>query len=247
MNWIKDKWKKFTTHAMFEVEKFATQEPKRRVPQGLELVVGHERYKDLVRRALKTEGSFNLLLVGKPASGKSVFLKAINEELHGKCLFFDGTNTTNRILTDMEARRPKVILIDEFEKMRKNYKEMLLNFAETGRVKVAQHNRQYDFTIPGAKIFATANDAKRITEPMESRFVVLHVPDYDEGQFIEIARMMLADTELPDEMIEFIAREVFKHRADVRQILKIGKLVMREDTPESVEEMIKTMNEGKEE
>jgi replication-associated recombination protein RarA len=253
---LRDKWKKFTTHAMYECEKFAAYprepvtsttaaESKRQVPRGLDLVVGHEKYKDIVKRALKTEGSLNLLFVGKPASGKSVILKAISEELGGQCMFFDGTNTTNRILTDMEARRPKVILIDEFEKMRKNYKEMLLNFAETGRVKVAQQNRQFDFTIPNAKIFATANDIKRVTEPMESRFVVLHVPEYDEQEFIEIAHRMLAGTPLPDEMIEFIAREVFKHKADVRQILKIGKLVVREDTPESIEQMIKTMNEGK--
>jgi ribosomal 50S subunit-associated protein YjgA (DUF615 family) len=80
---------------------------------------------------------------------------------------------------------------------------------------------------------------------MESRFVVLHMQDYDEQQYIEIAHKMLADsTPLPAELIEFIAREVFRHRADVRQILKIGKLVERNDTPESVKEMIETMNQG---
>ena len=38
------------------------------------------------------------------------------------------------------------------------FQNQLLNFMESGRVKVDQQNRQYDFEIKGAKVFASANE-----------------------------------------------------------------------------------------
>jgi hypothetical protein len=44
-------------------------------------------------------------------------LKAVADEYGGDVMFFDGTNTPNKILEDMDKRRPKVVCIDEFDKM----------------------------------------------------------------------------------------------------------------------------------
>ena len=67
--------------------------------------------------------------------------------------FQDGSNTTNRILDVLQEKLPKVILIDEIDKMGKSFQNQLLNFMESGRVKVVQQKKSYDFTINGAKIF----------------------------------------------------------------------------------------------
>lgn len=213
------------------------------VKHGLDIILGHEKIKKLVRRALVSEEAINILMVGQPASAKSLFLKAITEEYRGDVMYFDGTNTTNRILIDMDKRRPKVICIDEFEKMRKNYRDMLLLFAETGRIKVTQINRQLDFTIPGCKIFATANELNRITKPMASRFAVLHMPTYTEEQFVEISRNILEHTSIPSQLQEFIGHMVYRVKGDLRQVLRLGKLVLREDTEEDVIDMVEAMNE----
>jgi len=77
-----------------------------------------------------------------------LFLYGILEIRKGE--YFDCTNTTNRILDVLEEKRPKIICLDELDKMPRNLQEKLLNFIESGWVKVDQKKTQYDFEIKGA-------------------------------------------------------------------------------------------------
>ena len=81
---------------------------------------GYDDIKDIVKRALDAEDNYNLLFIGPPASAKTLFLLGIIE--YKKGVYFDGSNTTNRILDVLEEKRPKIICIDELDK--------LLNFME---------------------------------------------------------------------------------------------------------------------
>jgi hypothetical protein len=74
-------------------------------------IVGYDDIKDLVRRALDSHENYNLLLCGPPASAKTLFLLGILECRKG--VYFDGSNTTNRILDVLQEERPRVICIDE--------------------------------------------------------------------------------------------------------------------------------------
>ena len=105
-----------------------------------------------LRRAIEAKDSYNLLFVGPPASAKTLFLLGILDSRKG--VYFDGSNTTNRILDVLEEKRPKIICLDELDKMPKQFQEKLLNFMESGHIKVDQMRRQYDFAIKGAKVFA---------------------------------------------------------------------------------------------
>ena len=71
----------------------------------------------------------------------------------GKTVYFDATNTTNRILQVLDEERPEIILLDELDKLPRNFAEKLLNFLESGRVKVDQKNCQMDFELKGCKVF----------------------------------------------------------------------------------------------
>lgn len=62
-------------------------------------------------------------------------------------------HTTNRILDVLQEQRPRVICIDELDKMSVNS----INFLESGRIKVDKQRGSYDFEIRGAKVFATCN------------------------------------------------------------------------------------------
>ena len=68
---------------------------------------GYDDIKDLVRRALYAGDNYNLLFVGPPTSAKTLFLLGILESRKG--VYFDGSNTTNRILDILEEERPRVI------------------------------------------------------------------------------------------------------------------------------------------
>jgi hypothetical protein len=45
------------------------------------------------------------------------------------------------------------------------FQNQLLNFMESGRVKVDEQKRLYDFEIKGAKVFASANELNTISKP----------------------------------------------------------------------------------
>src|SRR5437660_8143106 len=73
---------------------------------------GYDDIKDIVRRALDAEDNCNLLFVEPPASTKTLFLLGILESKKG--VYFDGSNTTNRILDVLDEKRPMIICINLF-------------------------------------------------------------------------------------------------------------------------------------
>jgi len=149
-------------------------------------ISGYEDLKNIINRALDSDESFNLLLVGQPASCKTQFLMEIMKA-YKDGEYFDGTNTTSRILDILEEKRPKIILLDEAEKMSRPFQNQLLNFLESGRVKVTQMHRNYDSEIRGVKVIATANDVDRLSKPLASRFRKLHLSKYTREQFVQVA------------------------------------------------------------
>jgi Holliday junction resolvasome RuvABC ATP-dependent DNA helicase subunit len=139
---------------------------------------GYDDIKDIVRRALNVEDNYNLIFVGPPASVKTLSLLGIVDFRNG--VYFDGSNTTNRILDVLEEKRPKIICIDELDKMHKQFQDKLFNFMESGHIKVDQMRKHYDFKIKGAKVFAACNEITRLSRPLQSRFRRLHLPPYTE-------------------------------------------------------------------
>jgi replication-associated recombination protein RarA len=194
--------------------------------------------KDIIERALETDENYNLLLIGRPASSKTLFLMGILESRKDS-VYFDGSNTTNRILDVLEEKRPKIILLDELDKMGKSWQNQLLNFMESGRVDVEQQRKQYHFEIKGAKVFGTANDISRLSKPLQSRFRKLFLPKYTEQQFIDVSIKVLP--KVGENMARYIGFTVFKNGGDIRDVMSVGKLIRKGDGPQEVEWMINTM------
>jgi hypothetical protein len=88
-----------------------------------ENIEGYHDLKDIVTRALDAEDNYNLLFIGPPASAKTLFLLGILESKKG--VYFGGSNTTNRILDVLEEKRPKIICIEELDKMPRQFQEKL--------------------------------------------------------------------------------------------------------------------------
>src|SRR5215469_10809692 len=147
-------------------------------------IQGYDDLKQIVSRALDAEDNYNLLFVGPPASSKTLFLQSI---LHiRKGVYFDGSNTTSRILYVLEEKRSKIICIDELDKMPRPFQNQLLNFMESGKIDVEQQRKQYHFEIKRANVFATANNISRLSKPLQSRFRKLFLPRYTEEQFLDV-------------------------------------------------------------
>jgi MoxR-like ATPase len=153
-----------------------------------------------------------------------------------KGVYFDGSNSTNRILDVIQENRPKIICIDELDKMARQFQEKLLNFIESGHIKVDQMHRQYDFTLKGAKVFAACNEVTRLSKPLQSRFRRLHLPPYTEEQFLEVSVKVLPKLKIA----HIIGKAVWGQGGDIRDVISIGKLVRKNDGPEEVEQILAT-------
>jgi MoxR-like ATPase len=154
-------------------------------------------------------------------------------------VYFDGSNTTNRILDILEEKRPKIICIDELDKMPRTFQNQLLNFMESGRVKVDQQKEQYDFIINGAKVFAACNEITRLSKPLQSRFRRLYLLLYAEKQFLDISEKVLS--KVSPSIARYIGAAVWKNQGDIRDVISIGKLVRKNDGPEEIEQTLNTM------
>src|SRR5215470_564733 len=149
------------------------------------------------------------------------------QEMRKDAVYFDGTNTTNRILDVLEQERPKIILIDEIDKAPKFLQNCILNFMESGKVDVEQQRKQYHFEIKGAKIFATANDINRLSKPLQSRFRKLFLPRYSEEQFLDVSEKVLP--KISPSIARYIGVQVWKNGGDIRDCISIGKSVRKND------------------
>jgi hypothetical protein len=97
---------------------------------GFANIQGYEDVKDIVRRALYAEDNYNLLFIGPPANAKTLFLEGIlnmaGKKKRRSGVYFDGSNTTNRILDVLEQDRPQIICIDELDKMSRAFQKPTL-------------------------------------------------------------------------------------------------------------------------
>jgi MoxR-like ATPase len=175
-----------------------------------------------------------MLFIGPPASSKTLFLQGILDIRKG--VYFDGSNTTSRILDLLEEERPKIICVDELDKLSRQFQNQLLNFMEYGRIDVEQQRKQYHFEIKQAKVFATANDISRLSKPLQSRFMKLFLPRYTEEQFLDVSEKVLSKT--TPSIARYIGAAVWKNGGDIRDCISIGKLVRKNDGPEEIAEII---------
>jgi len=111
---------------------------------------------------------------------------------------------------------------------------------ESGRVKVDQQRKQYDFEIKGAKVFATANEINRLSKSLQSRFRRLFLPSYTEEQFLNVSEKVLPKRS--SSLARYIGTNVWKNGDDIRDVISIGKLVRKSDIPEQIELIMKTMS-----
>src|SRR5215813_6247923 len=90
-------------------------------------ISGYDDVKNIINRVISSEENFNLLLVGPPASSKTQFLMEIIKAREDKTVYFDATNTTNRILQVLEEEKPEIILLDELVKLPRNFAQLSRN------------------------------------------------------------------------------------------------------------------------
>ena len=91
--------------------------------------------------SIKTEEPVHILLIGPPASAKTMFIRSMMTKLNSS-YFTDGGNSTKAgMLEYIFKNKPKYLLIDGIDKMSTKDQTFLLNLMETGMVSETKHGK----------------------------------------------------------------------------------------------------------
>ncbi|RPI81128.1 MAG: hypothetical protein EHM34_09060 [Nitrosopumilales archaeon] len=190
-------------------------------------VVGYPEIKKLLLKSVVAKDPVHIILSGPPSSSKTVFLLEMLEGLDDT-YFIDAVGASGAGMMDhLFNGNTKYLLIDEIDKMKKNDQAALLNVMETGilsETKLKGKTRQKKMKL---WIFATSNDVERLSGPLRSRFMELHLEEYTYEEFIEIVRRLLKKRyHLDLHLAEKIGYAVWNQMKskDVRDAINIAKL-----------------------
>jgi Holliday junction DNA helicase RuvB len=170
---------------------------------------------------LWTPPAIHILLVRPPASAKTMFLTSLMH--HVKDTYFaDGANSTKAGMIDyLFTNTPRYLLVDEIDKMSPKDQTFLLNLMETGIVTETKYGKTRTTHIQ-TSVFATSNNARKISAPLQSRFFIVKLEAYTYEQLCEITKQVLLRHNVDGGHASVIAGAVWNNSRDIRDCVKIG-------------------------
>ena len=117
---------------------------------------------------------------------------------------------------------PHILLLDEIDKLKRNDQGILLNLLETGMLISTKVRKQQKKHFHNLKVFATSNEVDKLSKPLQSRFFRIHLKEYTEDEFLNIAKSMYPQN---PELCEYIAKAVWHELEsnDIRDFIQIAK------------------------
>src|SRR6059058_5513621 len=139
-------------------------------------IVGLDDLKELFDMSIRAEKPVHLLLVGPPASAKSLFMSSLTK-LERSYYAVGSSSTKSGIFDYFFEYRPKYFIVDEIEKMSKRDQTSLLNLMESGILSELKHN-QKRMTQLKIWVFASCNNEEKLLPPLLTRFRDIHFSPY---------------------------------------------------------------------
>ena len=220
------------------------KEPEERMPDDfLNTLVGYDDLKELTLRSLHAEKPIHLLLIGPPASGKSIVLSEVGR-LPRSRFALGGSSTKAGITQLLAEQRPRYLIIDEIDKANSEDLSTLLSLMESGLVSITKGHRQEQIRMK-AWVFAGGNSLKTIAPELASRFEVKHLEPYSKDDFVIVAERVLTMREdtAPD-ISRLIALTVAERSLDVRDVVKFRR-AMQEQTVGEVNNVERLLGQKK--
>lgn len=212
-----------------------------KIPNDLfDVIVSYDDIKNIFLKSIKADNPVSILLVGPPATAKSLFLMEI-ERLQGSVMTTGSSSTKAGIKDVLLERKPRFLLIDEIEKITDSRDlSVLLTLMESHRLLITMHNQQVDMPLK-CWVFAAANSTTRMPQELLSRFLIFNLKPYSDDDFLKVAKNVLVKREGKNsEISEYIANQVLNrlHSKDIRDCIKVARL---SEDKETVDFIIKTM------
>jgi Holliday junction DNA helicase RuvB len=209
-------------------------------PDLFSIIYGHDDLKTIFKLSLNADMPVHILLKGKPASAKSLFLSEISR-LDGSVYALGGTSTKVG-LRDVIATGVKYLIIDELDKIEtSNDLAALLEWMESGKMPILKHKTYCLVKNPGW-VFAACNRLDKLPIELRSRFLVMDITEYTEEELKGVILKILTEREhKTEEEAELIARVVIEYleSLDPRDAIKIARLSKTKDDIETIARIMK--------
>lgn len=207
--------------------------------QLFDSIIGYSDVKRLFNLSFSSEKPVHILLVGPPASAKTLFmLSCMKLE---RSYFTLGSHSTKSGMMDyLFQNRPRYLVIDEIEHMPIKDQTALLSLMETGIIVETKYKKTRDTQLK-TWIFATSNSTDQMLTPLLSRFMVLRFKQYKYEAFQEVAVHLLSREGISREIAIATAEIVWSKMKskDIRDCVKIGHLAKTKDDVNWIAETLK--------
>jgi Holliday junction DNA helicase RuvB len=197
-----------------------------------ESIIGYEEQKEILKRVIESDRAMHVLLLGSPATAKTLFLLELTKIPNS--IYLTPYITYSGLFSYLDLE-PKLILIDQLDNLKySDVYRLLIDICEYGIATKTSYNEKIAKTIK-TKIIATANTIKRIPQALLSRFLILQFKRYSEEEFRAISKELLKSYDLPEDVKDYII-EKCKNSLDVRNVIKLANIVK---TKEDVDKFMK--------
>jgi len=218
-----------TREALRQLEEEIEEEPGEiKIPDDfLDIVELRLDEKDLIITALMSPQPVHVLMVGPPASAKSLILREIKRTFPAKSRFTTGGAVSKAGLVDyLIVHRPRILLLDEVDYLRGEDQPALLSLMEDGIVTRLKYGKR-DTVYLKTWVFAGCNRANGLVDALMSRFFTIRLEPYNKAEFKMVAEAVLCRREgLPEDLARHIAQELSEFTCDIRDAVKIGRLAV---------------------
>ncbi len=230
-------WLKYPLEAKTALEKYTngdiavptkwpeTKATKIELPTDMfDCIVGYADVKELIKMALTNTKPYNILMVGPPASAKSLFLLEISR-LPNAVYALGSSSSKAGLATLLIEKMPTYLIIDELDKMSREDYGVLLSVTETGMVVETKYRKTRSIQLT-VWAFAACNEIAGIPKEVISRFEVIYFKPYDKKEFLKTGTKVLVEREdVPKQLASYIAIKIWNEgNKDIRQVIRTGRI-----------------------
>lgn len=233
-----------------EARKFLemTSTPEAVTPEKIEIpgdmfdvVEGYDDLKEFLKLSLTSEEPVHCLLVGPPATAKSLVLSEI-ERCGGKFITA-GTATKVGIRDVVYEELPRILIIDEIDKIT-DQKELssLLTWMELGRIVITKHGLRDEKRGKGW-VFGACNTTRGLPPELLDRFQIFHLRAYSPEEFKKVVTNYLVKRiGVKRELSGHIAERVGAYTISIREAIRISRIAK---TREDVDRIVRIVTKYK--
>jgi len=191
-------------------------------------ITGYEEIKELLKESLQLDKPIHVLLSGPPSLAKTMFLWDIEQAYGDLAMPLLGSATSHAGLWDMVAeRKPKVILVDELDKMSLVDMSALLSILQSGRIIRAKVGRKLDENVD-CVVVAAANKIGKLPAELLSRFAKRQLTEYSASEYKYVVTTVLTTHEGTSQEDAYeIAMKLVGRTHDVRDAIRVARLAKR--------------------